>query len=169
LKDMRELKGGYKYSPSYFENKLKFSPYVKDVMVVGNQEHDYPFALINIDFTNVGQWAEKNGLPYTTFTDLSQKDEVYDLILKDVERVNADLPETGRLKKFILLYKEFDPDEGELTRTRKLRRGFLEDRYHEVIEAAYNDRPSLPVESEITYQDGRKGKIRISVTIREVI
>ena len=168
LKDMRELRGGYKYSPSYLENKLKFSPFIKDVMVVGDKGHEYPFALINIDFTNVGQWAEKNRLPYTTFTDLSQKDEVYDLIQKDVERTNADLPPTGRLLKFMLLYKEFDPDEGELTRTRKLRRGFLEDRYAEAIEAAYHDRPSLTVETEITYQDGKKGKISLNVNIRTV-
>ena len=167
LKDMRELRGGYKYSPSYIENKLKFSPYIKDVMVVGDLERDYPIALINIDFTNVGQWAEKNGLPYTTFTDLSQKPEVYDLIKKDVERVNKDLPNTGRLKKYVLLYKEFDPDEGELTRTRKLRRGFLEERYNGVIEASYNNESSFPVETEITYQDGRKGKITIEIHIED--
>jgi long-chain acyl-CoA synthetase len=119
LKDMLQLKGGEKYPPTYIENRLKFRPYIKDGMVVGGREREFLCMIITIDFNNVGGWAEKNGYAYTTFVDLSQKREVYDLILEDVERVNRDLPPGARVRRFSLLHKEFDPDEGELAKTRK--------------------------------------------------
>jgi long-chain acyl-CoA synthetase len=166
MKDMLTLKGGEKYSPTYIENRLKFSPYIKDGMVVGGEDKEYLFAIINIDFDNVGRWAEKNGYPYTTFVDLSQKKEVYDLISKDVERVNKDLPEGARVRKFSLLHKEFDPDEGELTKTRKLRRSFLEQKYKAMIEAAYSDQPKVSTEAEVKYRDGRTAVIKTDILIR---
>jgi len=168
LKDMLSLKGGEKYSPSYIENRLKFSSYVKDVMVVGGEERDFIFAIINIDFDNVGKWAEKKGISYTTFVDLSQKKETYDLIQLDVERVNKTLPENAIIKKFSLLPKEFDPDEGELTRTRKLRRSFLEERYGNLIEGAYGTAKSVSTEAEVKYRDGRKGVVKTEMHIREL-
>jgi long-chain acyl-CoA synthetase len=166
--DMLPLKGGAKYSPSYIENSLKFSPYVKDVIVVGGEDRDYPVAIIDIDFDNIGKWAERNRIPYTTFADLSQKAQVYDLILKDVERVNKRLPSEAQLHKYALLHKEFDPDEGELTRTRKLRRKFMEERYSKLIEASYSGVATILVEAEVKYQDGRVGKIATPINIKTV-
>lgn len=168
LKDMLRLKGGEKYSPTYIENRLKFSPYIKDGMVVGGKEREFLFAIINIDFNNVGRWAEKNGYPYTTFVDLSQKSEVYDLIQKDVERVNKDLPPGARVKRFSLLHKEFDPDEGELTKTRKLRRSFLEQKYEAMISAAYKGLDKVITEARVSYRDGRTATIQTEINIRDV-
>lgn len=165
MKDMLTLRGGEKYSPTYIENRLKFSPYVKDAMVVGGEERDFLFAIINIDFDNVGRWAEKNGVSYTTFVDLSQKKEVYELIQKDVERVNKDLPLMARIKKFSLLHKEFDPDEGELTKTRKLRRAFLESRYKAMIEAAHSGKEKLVTEADVKYRDGRTARVITEIRI----
>lgn len=168
VKDLLTLKGGEKYSPSYIENRLKFSPYIKDVMVVGGKERDFIFAIINIDFDNVGKWAEKRGISYTTFVDLSQKREIYDLILPDVKRVNQNLPEKAKVKRFSLLHKEFDPDEGELTKTRKLRRSFLEQRYANLINAAYAFENKIITEAEVKYRDGRKSVIKTEMNIRTV-
>lgn len=168
VKDMLQLKGGEKYSPTYIENRLKFSPYIKDGMVVGGKEREFLFAIINIDFDNVGRWAEKNGYPYTTFVDLSQKREVYDLIHKDVERVNKDLPPGARVKRFSLLHKEFDPDEGELTKTRKLRRSFLEEKYDAMIRAAYGGLETVTTEAQVKYRDGRTAVVQTGIKIRDV-
>jgi long-chain acyl-CoA synthetase len=166
VKDMLTIKGGAKYSATYIENRLKFSPYIKDAMVVG--EKDYIFGIINIDFDNVGRWAEKHRIPYTTYVDLSQKTEVYDLILPEIKRVNKTLPENARVKKFVNLHKEFDPDEGELTRSRKIRRSFLEHRYEDIIKAAYSGETMVTKEAEVKYRDGRRGTIKTSITIRTV-
>ena len=145
MKELLELAGGQKYSPQYLEGRLKFSPYVRDVMTVGGAERAFVAALINIDFGNVGRWAEKRGLAYTTFTDLTQKPEVYELIRKEVEQVNRTLPAAARIRRFVLLHKEFDADEGELTRTRKLRRNLLSDRYGEMITAMYSGADAVQV------------------------
>jgi long-chain acyl-CoA synthetase len=169
LKDMLQLKGGDKYSPTYIENRLKFSPYIKDGMVVGGRDREFLFMIITIDFNNVGRWAEKNGYPYTTFVDLSQKAEVYDLIHGDVERVNRDLPAGARLRRFSLLHKEFDPDEGELTKTRKLRRSFLEEKYADLIHAAYSGRDSVTTEAKVKYRDGRTAVIETEIAIRDAV
>ena len=149
------------------DNRLKFSPYIKDGMVVGGKERDFLFAIINIDFDNVGRWAEKNGHPYTTFVDLSQKEEVYDLVLEDVERVNRDLPQGARVKRFSLLHKEFDPDEGELTKTRKLRRAFLDKKFKHMIEAAYANQPYVTTEADVKYRDGRTATVKTKISIRD--
>lgn len=167
LKDMLELKSGEKYSPTFIENRLKFSPFIKDAMVVGGKERDFLFAIVNIDFDNVGRWAEKNGYAYTTFVDLSQKEKVYDLIDLDVRRVNKDLPEGARVKRFSLLHKEFDPDEGELTKTRKLRRGFLDKKFKTLIDAAYSQMPHVTTEAEVKYRDGRTATVKTEISIRD--
>jgi long-chain acyl-CoA synthetase len=167
LVDLLALASGEKYSPQYLEGRLKFSPYIKDMMAIGNQR-PYVTAIINIDFENVGRWAERKGIGYTTFVDLSQKPETYDLIRADVERVNKSLPPAARVRKFVLLHKEFDPDEGDLTRTRKLKRGNLEARYQEMIEAMYSGLDQVRVRADVKYRDGRTGVIETAVRVAEV-
>ena len=168
LVHMGELKSGVKYAPQYIEGRLRFSPYIKDAMVIGGKDKDFVSAIVNIDFAMVGKWAERNRLPYTTFVDLSQKKEVADLVQKDLLRVNSYLPETARVCKFVLLHKEFDPDEAELTRTRKLRREFMQERYHDLIQAMYGQGSEVKVEAPVTYRDGRKGVVTTSIKVRTV-
>jgi long-chain acyl-CoA synthetase len=168
LSELGELKSGMKYAPQYVESGLRFSTYIKDAMAIGDKTKDYVTAIIIVDFENVGRWAEINRIPYTTFTDLSQKEEVAQLIQSDVERVNKGLPPYAQIKKYVLLHKEFDPDEADLTRTRKLKREALDRRYLTLINAMYEGKQECPVEAEITYQDGRKGVLKTSLKIRSV-
>ena len=168
LVDMGELKTGAKYAPQYIEGRLRFSPYIKDAMVVGGKDKDFVAAIINMDFTMVGKWAERHRIPYTTFVDLSQKKEIAELIEKDLLRVNGYLPEASRVRKFVMLHKEFDPDEAELTRTRKLRRDFVEDRYRNLITGMYNNTDDIKVEASVTYRDGRKGIVSTAIKVRQV-
>jgi len=116
----------------------------------------------------VGKWAEDHHLAYTTFTDLSQKPQVSDLTLNDVRRVNAVLPDWARIKRYLLLHKEFDPDEAEMTRTRKLRRSFMEDKYIVLVNALYSSAEEVVAEAPITYQDGRKGVVKTTIKIRDL-
>jgi long-chain acyl-CoA synthetase len=168
LEHMGMLKSGAKYAPQYIEGRLRFSPYIKDAMVIGGKDKDYVSALVNIDFAMVGKWAERNHIPYTTFVDLSQKKDVADLVRQDLERVNGYLPEQSRVAKFVLLHKEFDPDEAELTRTRKLRREFMEKRYKDLIDAMYGDKDEVKVEAPVTYRDGRKGVVTTGIRVRSI-
>jgi long-chain acyl-CoA synthetase len=165
MKEMLTLSSGEKYSPQYIEGRLKFSPYVHNVMSIGGEDSPFVAALINIDFDNVGRWAERQGLAYTTFVDLSQKPEVYALIQQDVEGVNRTLPPAARVHKFVLLHKEFDADEGELTRTRKLRRATLSQRYGDMIGAMYGGGDRVQVQAAVKYRDGREGVIETTVRI----
>lgn len=165
VSDLFTLSGGVKYSPVYIESRLKFSPYLKDAMVIGGENRPRVTVMINIDFENVGRWAEGKKIAYTTFADLSQKPEVYDLIRKDIEKVNKTLPSFAKIKRCVLLHKEFDPDEAELTRTRKLRRAFIEDRYRSLIDAMYEDKQEFAAETEVKYTDGRTGITRTSIKI----
>jgi len=168
LVHMGELSSGIKYAPQYIEGRLRFSPYIKDAMVIGGKDKDFVSAIVNIDFAMVGKWAERNHMPYTTFVDLSQKKEVAELVQKDLLRVNSYLPESSRVRKFVLLHKEFDPDEAELTRTHKLRREFVEKRYKELIQAMYGKGEEVKVEAPVTYRDGRKGVVTTSIKVRTV-
>jgi len=168
VKEMIALAGGEKYSPQYIEGRLKFSPYIRDVMTVGGTDMAFVTALINIDFNNVGRWAEKRGLAYTTFVDLSQKAEVYALIHHEVEQVNRTLPPAARVRRFVLLHKEFDADEGELTRTRKLRRGLLGERYRDMIAAMYGGGDAVRVRAAVKYRDGREGVVETMVRVATV-
>jgi long-chain acyl-CoA synthetase len=165
VKEMLTLASGEKYSPQYIEGRLKFSPYIRNVMTMGAEDNPFVTALINIAFDNVGRWAERQGLTYTTFVDLSQKPEVYELIRKDVEGVNRTLPPAARVRKFVLLHKEFDADEGELTRTRKLRRSLLGERYGDMIETMYGGGDKVQVQAAVKYRDGREGVIETTVRI----
>ncbi|MBN1375195.1 MAG: AMP-binding protein [Dehalococcoidia bacterium] len=168
LEHMGTLVTGARYAPQYIEGRLRFSPFIKDAMVIGGKDKSFVAAMINIDFAMVGKWAEHKGLAYTTFVDLSQKQEVADLIQKDLSRVNSYLPELSRVRRYMLLHKEFDPDEAELTRTRKLRREFMEIRYKPVIDAIYNSQDSLNVDASITYRDGRKGTVSTTIKIWDI-
>jgi long-chain acyl-CoA synthetase len=168
IEDMRELRLGTKFSPQFTEIRLRFSPYIRDAMTVGGKERDYVTAMINIDFENVGKWAESQHIAYTTFVDLSQKPQVYDLILQHIRRVNGVLPDGARIKKFVNLPKEFDADEAELTRSRKIRRTFVERRYWELINALYEQRDQVTIDAPVTYRDGRTGVVKTAVTIKKV-
>ena len=168
LEHMGQLSSGIKYAPQYVEGRLRFSPYIKDAMVIGGKDKDFVSAILNIDFAMVGKWAERNRIPYTTFVDLSQKEEVANLVQKDLVRVNSYLPEAARVRRFVLLHKEFDADEAELTRTRKLRREFMETRYKELIEAIYQDGKEINVRAPVTYRDGRKGVVTTSIKVRNI-
>ncbi len=167
LKDVMKLADGTQFSPQFIENRLKFSPYVKEAVVVGK---DRPFltAMLCIDMGIVGKWAEKNKLSYTTYTDLSAKEEVYDLVQRAVDEVNETLPAAARIQKFVLLYKELDADDEELTRTRKVRRVFVEDRYKEVISALYGDAHEVPIDTTIRFQDGKTSRIRTTLLVRRL-
>ena len=168
VKDLLTLKGGARYSASYVENSLKFSPYVKDVMIVGDETKEFLLALIVIDFDNVGRWAEKNRIPYTTFVDLSQKQQVYELIYPEMVRVNENLPKNARVKKFMNLTKEFDADEGELTRTRKLKRGLLTEKFKVLIDSAYEGKNEVVREVEVKYRDGRVAAMKTTLKIMDI-
>ncbi|MGB9730855.1 MULTISPECIES: AMP-binding protein [Calditerrivibrio] len=154
MKDLMYLSDGTRFSPQFIENKLKFSPFIKEAVVLGDKK-DYITAIINIDMGIVGKWAEDNKIAYTTYTDLSAKEEVYELILKEVDKVNAQLIEKHRVKKFVLLYKELDADDGELTRTRKVRRGFIIEKYQDIFNALYADDKDVFTTATIKLQDGR--------------
>jgi long-chain acyl-CoA synthetase len=164
-KDVMTLHDGTKFSPQFLENKLKWSPYIREAVVFGGGDWPFVTALVTIDFANAGKWAEKRQLPYTTFTDLSQKREMYALARDHVERINADLPEAARIRRFLLLHKELDADDAELTRTRKVRRGFIAERYRTLVDALYSGADTVPVEAVITYQDGRTATTRTELGI----
>ena len=165
LTEMIPLASGEKFSPQFIEGQLKFSPYIRDVMAVGADDLPFVTALINIDFENVGRWAERQGLAYTTFVDLSQKPEVYQLIRQDVDRVNRTLVEAAAVRRFVLMHKEFDADEAELTRTRKLRRRTLREHYKEIIDAMYGEEREVRVKASVRYRDGREGVIETNVKV----
>lgn len=164
LKDVMRLADGSIFSPQFIENKLKFSPYIREAVVVG-KDRPYVVALINIDMNNTGKWAERRQLAYTTYIDLSQKPEVLDLVAGEVARVNHELPEAVRIRKFVILHKELDADDEELTRTRKVRRRFVEDKYRALIEALYADQETIGVESRVRYRDGREAVISTALRV----
>ena len=168
ISELGELSTGAKYAPAYIESSLRFSPSIKDAITIGGKEREYISAIINIDFESVGKWAEANRIPYTTFLDLSQKAEVANLFRKEIERVNRTLPDASRIKKYVLLHKEFDPDEAELTRTRKIRRRFMEEKYANIIGAVYRGEETVPVEASVTYRDGRTGVTQTVIIIRSI-
>jgi long-chain acyl-CoA synthetase len=166
-KDVMTLRDGRPFSPQYLETRLKFSPYLRDAWVVGDKR-DYVTAVTCIDYSVVGKWADEKKLTYTSYPELSQKPEVFDLVEKQIGQANKDLPEVARVRKFVNLYKEFDADDDELTRTRKLRRAFVEKRYQDITEALYSDAEVVHIDTTITYEDGRKSHIKTDLHIRKV-
>jgi len=168
ISDLMRLEDGTQFSPMYIENKLKFCPYIVEAVVLG---HEKPFvtAMICIDFKHTGKWAEDRRIGYTTYTDLAAKPKVYDLIEREVVRVNRSLPAGARIKKFILLYKELDADDEELTRTKKVRRKFINEKYGNEIAGLYGDLQALDIESSIRYQDGKIATLRTQLQVRTVL
>jgi len=164
-KDVMHLPDGTAFSPAFIENKMKFSQFVEEAVTFGG-DHPYIAAIITIDGQTVGAWAEREHLAYTTYTDLSQMDEVYTLVAEDIAKANQDLPPGARVRRFLILHKQFDPDDDEITRTRKVRRGTIATRYADLIEALYTpEREAVTITSTITYQDGttvdREVRLRI--------
>jgi long-chain acyl-CoA synthetase len=167
IKDVMQLADGTQYSPQFIENRLKFSPFVKEAVVVG-KGRPYLTAMLNIDMAVVGKWAEKNKISYTTYTDLSARTQVYDLVQKEVDQVNETLPAAASIRKFVLLYKELDADDEELTRTRKVRRGFVEERYKVVIDALYGEAGEVDIDTTIRFQDGKTTRIQTTLLVRRL-
>ena len=165
VKDVMNLADGTKFSPQFIENKLKFSPYIKEAVAIGHNR-DYIVAMICIDFEIVGKWAENNRLAYTTYTDLASQDPIYEMIQTEVAKVNETLPEAARVKKFILLYKELDADDDELTRTRKVRRRFVDEKYSDIIEGMYADKDVIHIETIIKYQDGKTRQLKTDIKVK---
>lgn len=170
-KDVGMLQDGSMFAPKYIENKLKFFPEIRETVVFGNQR-DYVAAFINIDLEAVGNWAERHNIPYASYQELAAQDEVYKMVQECVEKVNADLAQDSQLaasqiRKFLILHKELDADDGELTRTRKVRRSFIGERYAPLIEALYSDKERCAIETRVTFEDGRQGTIKADVGIRQ--
>jgi long-chain acyl-CoA synthetase len=168
LEDLVELASGDELAPQFIESRLKASPYIKDAWVLAGPEKAFVSAIIIINYDNVSRWAGQRRVSYTTFTDLSQKPEVYGLVKTDIDRINEHLPPGARVKKYVNLHKEFDPDQGELTRTRKLRRRFLEERYRELINAIYRGEARVPIEARVSYGDEWKETLKTTINIETV-
>ena len=175
-KDVGRLKGGAHdgamFAPKYVENKLKFFPFIKEAVAFGDQR-ERACAFVNIDMEAVGNWAEKRNLPYAGYTDLAGKAEVYELIRDCIEKVNADLAADALLAgsqvhRFLVLHKELDADDGELTRTRKVKRGFIGDRYKVLVDALYGGQNSQYIETQVSFEDGRKGVVSADLKIMDV-
>jgi long-chain acyl-CoA synthetase len=164
-KDVLQAPDGTRFSPAFIENKLKFSPHVMEAVSFGGENRPYVAAMVCIDAENVGTWAERRRLGYTTYTDLARKREVYDLISQAVARANQDLPEGARVRRFVLLHKQLDADDEEMTRTRKVRRNVVVSRYGEIVEALYRDVDEVTIRSVVTYQDGTRVERPISLPI----
>ena len=167
VKDIAQTRTGTKFSPQYIENKLKFSPYIGEAVILGAGQ-DYLTAIICVRFSIVSKWAEKARIPFTSYTNLSDRPEIYALVRDEIAHVNESLPDTQKVRKFLLLYKELDADDGELTRTRKVRRSVISERYGPIIEALYGDGERAEMNSEVTFEDGRKGNIQASMHIMQV-
>ncbi len=171
-KDVGKMATGAIFAPNYIENKLKFFPQIKEAVVFGDRR-DEVCAFVNIDFEAVGNWAERQGLPYSGYVDLAGKPQVLDMVADCIEKVNADLAaEEGmadtQIARFLVLHKELDPDDDELTRTRKVRRGFIGDKYVVLIDALYGGRSEQFIETQVKFEDGRTGTVSATLRIRDV-
>ena len=171
-KDVGKLTDGTLFAPQFLENKLKFFPYIKEAVCFGDKR-DMVCAFVNIDMQAVGNWAEKRSMPYSGYVDLASRTEVYDLIQKCVEQANGDLAGDAHLagsqiRRFLVLHKELDADDDELTRTRKVRRGFIAEKYAPLVTALYGAAESCRIETQVRFEDGRTGSIRAEVRVRDV-
>jgi len=170
-KDVGKLTGGGMFAPNYIENKLKFFQHIKEVVCFGNGR-DFVTAFVNIDLEAVGNWSERRGMAYSGYTDLASQPQVYELIRECIEQVNADLasdPKMGesQIKRFLILHKELDADDGELTRTRKVRRNFVAEKYAELIDALYTGKKTQFIETQVTYEDGRTNKVSADLRLED--
>jgi len=170
-KDVGRLTGGGLFAPNYIENKLKFFPHIKEVVCFGNGR-DFVTAFVNIDLEAVGNWAERKGMAYSGYTDLASRSQVYELIRDCVEQVNAGLASDAnmsesQIQRFLVLHKELDADDGELTRTRKVRRNFVAEKYAVLIDALYGGKTTQYIETEVTYEDGRTNRVAADLRIED--
>ena len=159
------------FAPNYIENKLKFFPHIKEAVAFGHGR-DRVCAFVNIDIGSVGNWAERRGLAYSGYTDLAGKPEVYELIRECVEQVNAELASDpavadSQIHRFLVLHKELDPDDDELTRTRKVRRGFVAEKYAVLIDALYAGRKVQHIETQVKFEDGRSGMVSADLVLAD--
>jgi long-chain acyl-CoA synthetase len=163
-KDVGKLSDGSPFAPQFLENKLKFSPFINEAVAFG---HDRPFvtAMIAVNAETVGKWAEQRGIVYTSFQDLSANPQVRQLVRDEVGKCNATLPQAARIRRFLLLNKELDADDNEITRTRKIRRRFVAEKYNAVVEALYRGQSDVELATDITFEDGRKSTIRSNIAI----
>jgi long-chain acyl-CoA synthetase len=163
-KDVMTLNDGRPFSPQYLETRLKFSPFIREAWVIGDKR---PFvaAVMCIDYSVIGKWADERKINYTSYPELSQKPEVYELVRKQIQEANRDLPVPARIQRFVNLYKVFDADDEELTRTSKLRRAFVENRYKVIVDALYSDAETVHMDTTITYEDGREQRIKTDLGI----
>ena len=166
-KDVMTLNDGRPFSPQYLETRLKFSPFVGEVWAIGDKR-EFISAVMCIDYAVVGKWADDKKLNYTSYPELSQKPEVYELVKKQIQEANKDLPEPARIRKFVNLYKVFDADDEELTRTSKLKRAFVENRYKDIVNALYSDVDVVHMDTTITYEDGREQRIKTDLHIEKI-
>jgi long-chain acyl-CoA synthetase len=166
-KDVMTLSDGRPFSPQYLETRLKFSPFIQEAWVIGDKRN-YVTAVMCIDYSVVGKWADEKKINYTSYPELSQKREVYDLVQKQIEEANKDLPAPAKIHKFVNLYKVFDADDEELTRTSKLRRAFVENRYKDILNALYEETDTVHMDTTITYEDGREQQIKTDLRIQNV-
>ena len=170
--DVGKLNNGDMFAPNYIENKLKFFPFIKEAVAFGHNR-DMVCAFINIDMEAVGNWSERRGIAYSGYTDLAAKPETYQLIMSCVEKVNADLASEAlmsgtQIHRFLVLHKELDPDDDELTRTRKVRRNFISQKYAVLIDALYSGKRSQFIETQVKFEDGRQGKVSADLHISDV-
>src|SRR3979411_912132 len=168
-KDVGKLSDGTLFAPKYLENKLKFFPHIKEAVAFGHGRREAT-AMINIDVQAVGDWAERRGIPYSGYTDLAAKPQVVELVRECVEKVNADLARDpalsgSQIHRFVILHKELDADDGELTRTRKVRRGFIAEKYAAIVEALYSGVARCAIEAQVRFEDGRTGVIRADLPV----
>ncbi len=168
IKDIATTLQGDRFSPQFIENKLKFSPYIAEAVILGDGR-DYLAAIVCIRFPVMSKWAEQRRLAFTTYSDLSSRPEVYDVIREEVAKVNETLPPAQRIAKFVLLYKELDADDGELTRTRKVRRGVVSEKYDDIIGAIYSNAADVDIDTVITFQDGSKQRVRTTLPVAEML
>src|SRR5215468_6930742 len=166
-KDVGKLADGTPFAPQFVENKLKFSPYIAEAVAFGDRR-SFVAAIVAVDLTTVGNWGERHNLAYTSFQDLSAKHEVRRLISEEIAAINAALPVPARIRRFLLLNKEFDADDNEITRTRKIRRRFVAEKYAAVVEGFYYGVQQIELTAEITYEDGRKGTLESNISIEDV-
>jgi long-chain acyl-CoA synthetase len=166
-KDVGAMQDGTPFAPQFIENKLKYSPFIREAVCFGN-ERPYVVAMVAIDMNTAGNWAERRGLPYTSYMDLAQKAEVRRLLVEEIAKANATLPESTRIRRLLLLTKDLEADDAEMTRTRKVRRRFVAEKYAPVIEAFYGGAGEVELSTSITYEDGRQAVVRSRVHIEDV-
>jgi long-chain acyl-CoA synthetase len=168
FKDIMTLTDGTRFAPQDIETRLKFSPYIKEAVICGANQ-PYVTAIVSIDLENVGNWAKKRGISYTTYQDLSQRPEVYERVGEEVRKLCQRFPQNMRVRKFAILLKELHPDDEELTRTRKVRRGLIYERYKPLIQDLYQPKKEHPLDVQIRYEDGRISAFKGQVAIAEVL